>query len=573
MALNNTYTRNVAANPTAKNPTQHYVEKYDAGAELMRNLTDFGNKVLDVYAKADYEAAKRDMKEDYTNRQLEAKDELRKANEIAEPREREAYFNEAMKKINKKYGKNIDSRFADEYKSQIDLDDKENLLNLRFKQTQDLQHENRLRAQRYRDNAAEQAAGADPAYAAAIDGRVKSDLDNMLKDGSISRYEYQVAWEDYSKKKTKANINNFLNSSPEDWTDEQINATLDVITANVADENERAELKNFATSRINTLKKQREYEDTFNQLHDEYDLLTRSATENMSLSDIEKRTPAGASKEYKSLIKSLNGYIKEGVKLNDSQKALAQQDVYDAIATLTSNENATPQDYAAVQNKIYKAMETKAFSVSEGNKVLGSIMMPLNNAWGRQMHKLSADEKGLFTGDVGAKGVMDYIKNNGMIAKAPKGADKATKARIEASNARNSVKAYQLYYSNLQMVVDDPNTPYNSIADIAAEKNLSVKRDILRQAQNATTRQMAQDKFSFLSGLPENNQPNKVLDGGKLTTNTDNLQNAGLGAPVADTRYKGTAFDAASGKYGLVRTDGTIEEVSYEKYKQYGGQK
>ncbi len=200
-------------------------------------------------------------------------------------------------------------------------------------------------------------------------------------------------------------------------------------------------------------------------------------------------------------------------------------------------------------------------------------MMPLNQAWGRQMHKLSADEKGLFTGDVGAKGVMDYIKNNGMIAKAPKGADKTTKARIEASNARNSVKAYQLYYSNLQMVVDDPNTPYNSIADIAAEKNLSVKRDILRQAQNATTRQMAQDKFSFLSGLPENNQPNKVLDGGKLTTNTDNLQNAGLGAPVADTRYKGTAFDAASGKYGLVRTDGTIEEVSYEKYKQYGGQK
>ncbi len=115
MALNNTYTRQVAANPTAKNPTQHYVEKYDAGAELMQNLTNFGNQVLDVYAKADYEAAKRDMKEDYTNRQLEAKDELRKANAIAEPREREAYFNEAMKKINKKYGKNIDSRFASEY--------------------------------------------------------------------------------------------------------------------------------------------------------------------------------------------------------------------------------------------------------------------------------------------------------------------------------------------------------------------------------------------------------------------------------------------------------------------------
>ena len=102
MALNNTYTRQVRANPTAMNPTQHYVEKYDATAELAKNLTKFGTQVADVYAKADYEAAKRDMKEDYTNRALEQKNALNEANAIAEPRMRLAAYEKAMDKINKK---------------------------------------------------------------------------------------------------------------------------------------------------------------------------------------------------------------------------------------------------------------------------------------------------------------------------------------------------------------------------------------------------------------------------------------------------------------------------------------
>ena len=194
MALENTYTRQVRANPTAKNPHQHYVEQYDATADLMNNLTDFSNQALEVYAKADYEAAKRDMKEDYTNRALEQKNALNEANAIAEPRMREAAYEKAMKKINKKYGQNIDSRFAREYQSMTALDDKEALLNLRFKQTQDLQRENRLRAARERDKAAELAASANPAYAAEIDNRIVSDLNGMLKDGSISQYEYNPIW-------------------------------------------------------------------------------------------------------------------------------------------------------------------------------------------------------------------------------------------------------------------------------------------------------------------------------------------------------------------------------------------
>lgn len=566
------------ANPANLNPQQHYVKKYDATAELADNLTKFGTQVADIYAKADYEAAERDMKEDYTNRALEQKNALNEANAIAEPRMREAAYNKAMGKINRKYGQNIDSRFSDRYKSMTALDDKEALLNLRFKQTQDLQRENRLSAARYRDKAAEQAASVNPAYAAEIDNRVRSDLDNMLANGSISQYEANIAWEDYTKKKTAASVNNFLDSSPEDWSDEQINGALDAITANVADENERKQLKEFATAKIQGLRKQKEYLDTFNQLHNEYDLLSQSATNNLSIAEINRRMPQGASKEYKSLINSLNGYGKL-LQPDESKKVMIKENLYDEIAQITSNSEATPQDYAKLQNKVYGALSVKAMSVAEGKKVLDQIIMPLNDTWGRQIDKLSTDNFGWFTGDLGMSEVKSYLENNGWLKNTKQIAKRTKKGKNlsddlkkdATNNARISIKAYQLYNNNLLRAAQANGL--NSVADVVALEDGAQKRALFKNAQDTTIRQMANDRFGFLSGMPEEQQPNKVLDGGALVGNTNNINNARLGTPVSDTRYKGTAYDAASGKYGLVRADGTIEEVSYEKYKQFGGQK
>lgn len=566
------------ANPANLNPQQHYVKKYDATAELAGNLTKFGTQVADIYAKADYEAAERDMKEDYTNRALEQKNALNEANAIAEPRMREAAYNKAMGKINRKYGQNIDSRFSDRYKSMTALDDKEALLNLRFKQTQDLQRENRLSAARYRDKAAEQAASVNPAYAAEIDNRVRSDLDNMLANGSISQYEANIAWEDYTKKKTAASVNNFLDSSPEDWSDEQINGALDAITANVADENERKQLKEFATAKIQGLRKQKEYLDTFNQLHNEYDLLSQSATNNLSIAEINRRMPQGASKEYKSLINSLNGYGKL-LQPDESKKVMIKENLYDEIAQITSNSEATPQDYAKLQNKVYGALSVKAMSVAEGKKVLDQIIMPLNDTWGRQIDKLSTDNFGWFTGDLGMSEVKSYLENNGWLKNTKQIAKRTKKGKNlsddlkkdATNNARISIKAYQLYNNNLLRAAQANGL--NSVADVVALEDGAQKRALFKNAQDTTIRQMANDRFGFLSGMPEEQQPNKVLDGGALVGNTNNINNARLGTPVSDTRYKGTAYDAASGKYGLVRADGTIEEVSYEKYKQFGGQK
>jgi len=215
MALNNTYERKVRANPTALNPNQHYVQEYDADAELAKGLTALTTKAIDIYAKLDYEAAERDTQEELSNRQTEQKDALRRANMIEEPRAREAFYNKEMEKINKKYGKSIDDRFAGDYNRQVKQDDDVALLDLYFNRDKDLQSENKKRAAAFREKMAEQAAGADAAYQAVLDTRVKGDLDNQLKNGTISRFEYNQAWEEYGKKKTLNSLNHRLIVDPE----------------------------------------------------------------------------------------------------------------------------------------------------------------------------------------------------------------------------------------------------------------------------------------------------------------------------------------------------------------------
>lgn len=579
MAMNNTYSRNVRANPTNLNPNQHYVKEYDAGAELADNLTKFGTQVANIYAKADYEAAKRDAEDEYNNRAIMQKDAFARANEIAEPRLREEFYNKEMDKINRRYMKNIDKRLAQEYASRTTLDDKKYLFDLRVKATRDLQNENKLRSDRNRDNMAEQAAAADPAMAAEIDRRVQNDLAGMLQDGSISQYEMELKLEDYNRKKTLAGVNSFLDSAPEDWSDEDVDNTLNLLTANIASEKEREQLKGFAKAKIKGLKRQKEYLDTFNQLHGEYDLLDQSIGSNLSIGDISRKMPANASKEYKSLIKSLNGYG-DSLKLDDDEKLMIKNDLYDKLATLTSNAEATPTDYAALQNMVYKAMAVKAMPVSEGKKMLDTMIMPLNDYWGRQIDKLSVDNEGWFTGDLGMSEVKKYLEENGWLKNYKKiakltGKDKKMSADLKAdamNNARVSIKAYRLYNNNLMNAAQANG--FNDISEVMAlDDDSPIKRSLFRNAQDTTIKQMAQDRFSFLSAIPDEQQPNKVLDNGSMVGNTIRANNAGLGTPVKDSRYKGTAFDAASGKYGLVRSDGTIEEVSYERYKQFGGLK
>jgi hypothetical protein len=296
---------------------------------------------------------------------------------------------------------------------------------------------------------------------------------------------------------------------------------------------------------------------------------------NLSLEEIESLMPQNATEDYKNLIYSMNGYKRNTTSktsISDDKKAIGQAEVYEQMAAVMADKNATPEDYSKLQDLIYKRMNDKSLSVAQGQKILNEISLPMQEAWGKTLKKLSADEVGLFTGDVGAEGVLQTLEKNGAITPKEKNKnikDKTLKEQAVAARARTISKAYELYYQELQNVVDQ--TPeYSTIADIAAEKDISKKRDILRSCQNKVTQSILEDKFSFLSTIDGDKKPNKVLSGGSLNLYTNNADNAKLGMPVKETVIE--KVGQSSGKFYALLSDGTTREISQKTYEQFLGQ-
>lgn len=335
------------------------------------------------------------------------------------------------------------------------------------------------------------------------------------------------------------------------------------------------DMKDYATARFETMKRNRSYKSLVDAAILGGELINQSMEKNLSLEEIENLMPQNATEDYKNLIYSMNGYKMSNSKaskttLSDEQKAIGQAEVYEQMAAVMADKNATPEDYSKLQDLIYKRMNDKSFSVTQGQKIINEIAGPMQEAWGRTLKKLSADEVGLFTGDVGAKGVLQTLEKNGVITeKNDKIKDKTLKEQSKAARARIINKAYELYYQELQNIVDQ--TPeYSTIADIAAEKDISKKRDILRSCQNKVTQSILEDKFSFLSTIDGDKKPNKVLSGGSLNLYTSNTDNAKLGTPVKETVIE--KVGQSSGKFYALLSDGTTREISQKTYEQFLGQ-
>lgn len=215
MALNNTYERQVRANPTALNPTQHYVEQYSAMADLANDINQFGQAALNAFAKADYVAAGNETKKKFNERE-QAKTDLKRRVELnKDPRKREAEYQKGLEAINKKFGGDVDMRFQKEYDSWVELADNKDLLDLRFNATKDLNQITRDTLLNNVKSAAKQTVGANEAYIKMLDGGVKKDLNYALSSGLITPLEYNKALESYNHSKTVANLDNLLVTDPE----------------------------------------------------------------------------------------------------------------------------------------------------------------------------------------------------------------------------------------------------------------------------------------------------------------------------------------------------------------------
>lgn len=215
MAMNNTYTRRVQANPTGLNPNQHYIEQYDAMAALGQQMTEFGTEALNFYAKADYEEALANSKENFDKREAEKQDLKRRVELNKDARSRESAYKKGLEAINKKYGKDIDGRCQEDFNSWVDLADKKDLLDLRFNVDKDLQQQAVDKMFDHIEQAAKQTVGANEAYAKMLDAGVQNDLKAMLDRGAITQLQHDKALRNYNESKLYNNLNHRLIVDPE----------------------------------------------------------------------------------------------------------------------------------------------------------------------------------------------------------------------------------------------------------------------------------------------------------------------------------------------------------------------
>ena len=422
------------------------------------------------------------------------------------------------------------------------------------------------------------------AFAYGMDGNIEgaiADLDNSF--GQINGYASSRLGDKNAKgllKEYKQNfVKNFIDGQMQTNPSDAILSLQNEKIQKLFEDDPRKlqDMKDYAVARFETMKRNRSYKSLVDASLLGSELINKSMETNLSLEEIESLMPANATEDYKNLIYSMNGYKMSKSKaskttLSDDQKAIGQAEVYEQMAAVMANEKATPEDYEKLQNLIYKRMNDKSLSTAQGQKILNEISIPMNEAWAESLKKLSADEVGLFTGDVGAEGVVQTLEKNGMITKKEKNKkikDKTLKEQAVAARARTINKAYELYYDELQKIVDQ-SPEYNTIADIAAEKDTSKKRDILRTAQNKVTQSILEDRFSFLSSIDDKAKPNKVLEQGSLQTYNDNLNNSKLGTPVQESVIQ--KVGQSGGKFYALLSDGTTREISKKTYEQFLGQ-
>lgn len=391
--------------------------------------------------------------------------------------------------------------------------------------------------------------------------------ENVAK--SLGEVEADKLMKNYKKQFIKNFVDGQIQTNPEAALQALNNKDIAAVFDN---EKETDEMKNYAISKLDSLKKQAKYKNIMAGIRDGNGLINKSMQQTLSLEEIQSLMPKDATDDYKRLIYSLNGYSKTSAggkgKLSDDQKAAETADLYEQMSMLLSNKNgASLDDFKTFQNNVYKAMANKSISKEEGQKIINNISDPFVKAWDGVSDKIS-DGGGWFSGRdaVGAEGVIKSLEENNLLS-TTKSKDKKVNDALKAAQSQIKVKAYQYFYDELQKAVDNSGGKYSSVADVINETNLSDKRAILQKAQDAALHDMASDQFSYLANYKEEQQPNKVLQAGGMTPNTNNINNAKQGTPVKQTLI--VQVGKSGGKYVAKLSDDSIREISLTTYQQY----
>lgn len=215
MPMNNTYTRQVAANPAELNPVQHYVEEYDPIAELTQQAIKLGQNLTNKYAEVRDSQERETAKELVDKENEQQKDALRHVQLNEDPDTWEEAYKKKAEEIKNKLSEQVPERYAKEYSKWRTLNDERNLTDLRFAKTKKTLDLTRDKIFGRVERNARNAVGADAGYLKMLDGDTEEALKDALSRGIISQPQYDKAMRNYNESKIYNVLNNRLLSDPE----------------------------------------------------------------------------------------------------------------------------------------------------------------------------------------------------------------------------------------------------------------------------------------------------------------------------------------------------------------------
>lgn len=186
----------------------------------------------------------------------------------------------------------------------------------------------------------------------------------------------------------------------------------------------------------------------------------------LSYSEIQQTT-GGMSEEAKKYFLRINGYTKDGdgdgPAWDDDRKIQERAGLYDKIASLSQNENFTPEDVQGLQGDIYKLMRKDALTQNQGADFLGGLVQPVISQQEERMQEFSTGHYNPFKTNAGFSDMQEYYDTE--IEIKPAEGKKKVSSLDNAINATNKTNLYDNYWNSLQTQAAKKNIPVGDIAN------------------------------------------------------------------------------------------------------------
>lgn len=252
-------------------------------------------------------------------------------------------------------------------------------------------------------------------------------------------------------------------------------------------------------------------------LKDENSMLGRSLESNVSYIELQKEfDKKKMSPAAQNFFLKANGFKKDDGedKLTKSEKMAEKVGLYEAIRTVADSEDVTPDQIAALQNRVYTAMDRGVLSDEEGASYISQFVTPIVDGKEKQLQKFSTNKwYKPWEDKIGFSGLDDLVEQ---VTITPSEDEEELGQATQNLNNERKLKIYSLYQDQLNEAASSRGIAIGDIPNLP----LSEKRKVYNDAQVKAKKLYLSDEFPELANLKDDQWPDSVVtpDGKKINT-------------------------------------------------------